>query len=122
MPDRDGELLLDTDMLILLCASGQMEAVAHRLGYSLNQIRKLPAAIHQVRKSKRFRDTYGEAVLQMVARQIEPIQDVSAPSNFALLDSLNSLVDPGEAQLICIATSEKCALLRRHSQLLQFAR
>ncbi len=70
MPERSGALLLDTDMLVLLTAAGLLESVSHHLGYAPDQIRRLPAAVHQVRKSKRFRDTYGEAVLKRIAAPI----------------------------------------------------
>ena len=111
MSECTGELLLDTDMLILLTASGTLEQVVAHLGYTLDQVRRLPAAIHQVRKSARFRDTYGEAVLQRISSTISDIREVSAPTDRDLLDTLNSVMDPGEAQLVAIAATNSCTLL-----------
>lgn len=96
-------LLLDTDMLVLLTASGNLETVAARLGYAPEQIRRLPASIHQVRKSAKFRNVYGEAVLQRIAPLIERIVEAPAPVDIALLDTLHNVVDEGEAMLMAIA-------------------
>lgn len=104
-------LLLDTDMLVLLAASGTLERVAVCLGYSLDQVRRLPAAIHQLRKSKSFRDSYGEAVLQSIAPIIAGIPEAPTPDNIDLLDALSEVVDTGEAQLMAIAASASCTLL-----------
>lgn len=111
MPERSGVLLLDTDMLVLLTAAGLLESVAHHLGYAPDQIRRLPAALHQVRRSKRFRDTYGEAVLQRIVGPISAIKEVEPPTDLELLDVLNATMDPGEAQLVAIAASQECTLL-----------
>lgn len=111
MPERSGALLLDTDMLVLLTAAGLLESVACHLGYSPDQIRRLPAALHQVRKSKRFRDTYGEAVLQRIIAPIAAIKEIEPPSNLELLDALNASMDPGEAQLVAITATHGCTLL-----------
>lgn len=111
MPERSGALLLDTDMLVLLTAAGLLDSVAHHLGYAPDQIRRLPAALHQVRKSKRFRDTYGEAVLQRIVAPISAIKEVEPPTDLELLDVLNATMDPGEAQLVAIAASQECTLL-----------
>lgn len=111
MPERSGALLLDTDMLVLLTAAGLLESVAHHLGYSPDQLRRLPAALHQVRKSKRFRDAYGEAVLQRIVAPISAIKEVEPPADLELLDVLNATMDPGEAQLVAIAASQECTLL-----------
>lgn len=96
-------LLLDTDMLVLLTASGNLEKVAARLGYAPDQIRRLPASIHQVRKSAKFRNVYGEAVLQRIAPIIEHIATAPAPDDIALLDTLHEVVDEGEAMLMATA-------------------
>lgn len=111
MPERSGALLLDTDMLVLLTAAGLLELVARHLGYEPDQIRRLPASVHQVRKSKRFRDTYGEAVLQRIAAPISAIKEVEPPTDLDLLDALNASMDPGEAQLVAIAAAGHCTLL-----------
>lgn len=104
-------LLLDTDILVLLTASNTLEQVTQHLGYETNQLRRLPAAPHQARKSKRFRDVYGEAVLQRILPAIEQIPEVTVPEDIDLLDSLNNVVDAGEAQLIAIAAANKYTLL-----------
>lgn len=111
MPERSGWFLLDTDMLILLTAAGLLERVAHHFGYTPDQIRRLPAALHQVRKSKRFRDNYGEEVLQRIAASVAAIQEVEPPIDLELLDTLNASMDPGEAQLVAIAAAQRCTLL-----------
>lgn len=104
-------LLLDTDMLVLLLASGTMECVVRQLGYNIEDVRRLPAAIHQVRKSSSFRNTYGEAVLQQIAPLIERIPEVPFTHDLELLDTLCDVVDVGEAQLMALAAENKCALL-----------
>ncbi|MEK6789195.1 MAG: hypothetical protein AABY68_09620 [Pseudomonadota bacterium] len=98
-------------MLVLLVASGTLEQVSERLGYSLDQVRRLPAAIHQLRKSKSFRDSYGEAVLQRIAPIIASIPEAPTPDNIDLLDALSEVVDTGEAQLMAIAAATSCTLL-----------
>jgi len=109
--EHSGLLLVDTDMLILLAASGLLGDVASTIGYSSDQLRRLSATPHQVRKSKRLRDAYGEAVLQRIAPFIGAITDAEPPSDLALLDSLNSFVDEGEAQLMALAASQDRTLL-----------
>jgi hypothetical protein len=111
MAERHGLLLVDTDMLILLLASGMLKRVAEGLGYSPNQLRRLSAAPHQVRKSKRFRDTYGEAVLQRIGPLVTEIPEADAPTDLELLDTLNAFVDEGEAQLMALAAAQECTLL-----------
>lgn len=111
MTTRTGALLVDTDMLILLAATGLLEHVAASLGYPIAQVRRLSAAPHQVRKSKRFRDTYGEGVLQRVEPAIKTIKEADPPSDLDLLEDLKNLVDPGEAQLMAIAARDRCTLL-----------
>lgn len=104
-------LLIDTDMLVLLVASGKLEQVARHLGYEANQVRRLPAAIHQVRKSRSFRNNYGESVLQKIAPIIEGIPEVESPDDVDLLDTLVDVVDEGEALLMAIAAASESTLL-----------
>jgi len=104
-------LLLDTDMLVLLVASKTLEIVVRRLGYTQSAVRRLPAAIHQIRKSTSFRNTYGEAVLQRIAPLIEGVPEAPAPRDRKLLDNLNDVVDVGEAMLMALAVEDKCTLL-----------
>jgi len=111
MTARTGLLLVDTDMLILLAATDLLERIVASLGYTITQVRRLSAAPHQVRKSKRFRDTYGEDVLQSVGPIISAIKEADPPSDLDLLDALNNLVDEGEAQLMAIAAHQRCTLL-----------
>lgn len=98
-------------MLVLLVASGKLRFVAERLGYEPSQIRRLPAAIHQVRKSRSFRNNYGEEVLQEIAPIIEEIPVVDAPIDEDLLDVLGDVVDEGEALLMAIAATSESTLL-----------
>ena len=98
-------------MLVLLVASGKLEQVAAHLGYEANQVRRLPAAIHQVRKSRTFRNNYGEAVLKEIAPIIEGISEVDPPEDVDMLDTLSEVVDEGEALLMAIAAASKSTLL-----------
>ncbi len=98
-------------MLVLLVASGKLEQVAEQLGYDADQVRRLPAAIHQVRKSRSFRNNYGETVLQQIAPVIEGIPEVEAPEDEDLLDTLGDVVDEGEALLMAIAATSDSTLL-----------
>jgi len=111
MTTRTGVLLVDTDMLILLAATGLLERVATSLGYTIAQMRRLPAAPHQIQRGRRFRDTYGQDVLQRVAPIISTIKEADLPSDLDLLGALTNLVDPGEAQLMAIAARDRCTLL-----------
>lgn len=108
---RHGLLLVDTDMLILLLAANMLEPVAVSLGYVPDQLRRLSAAPHQVRRSRRFRDAYGAAVLHRIAPLVAAIPEADAPTDLQLLDALDPFMDEGEAQLIALAASHKCALL-----------
>lgn len=110
MVERAGALLVDTDMLILLAASGLFARVVATLGYAPEQVRRLTAAPYQVRKSRAFRVVYGEAVLKRVAPIISDIAEAEQPTDLDLLDALKSL-DPGEAQLIALATLQPATLL-----------
>ena len=106
-------LLIDTDVLVLLAASGLLEQVASCLGYASSQLRRLSAAPHQIRKSKSFRDQFGQQVLLKVEPIIESILEAEPPTDLSLLEELNDLnfIDPGEAQLIAIAASQQSSLL-----------
>lgn len=98
-------------MLVLLVASGTLERVAEHLGYNANQVRRLPAATYQVRKSRSFRDNYGEAILQKIAPNIAGIPEADAPDDIDLLDTLHEVVDEGEALLMAIAANSESTLL-----------
>lgn len=104
-------LLVDTDMLVLLIASGYLDQVAESLGFARDDIRCLPAAIHQVRRSASFRDTYGTDVLQRTVPQIEAVRVIETAKDSALLEQLNDCVDPGEAILIAAALEHDGSLL-----------
>lgn len=111
MTECSGLLLIDTDMLILLLASDMLERVAESLGYSPLQLRRLSAVPHQIRKSKRFRDNYGQAILQRIEPMVAAIPEADAPIDLELLDTLKSFVDEGEAQLMALAAAQQCTLL-----------
>ena len=104
-------LLIDTDMLILLAASGTLAKVVAQLGFEMKDVRRLAAASHQARKSKSFRDLYGASVLEKVLPQIESIAVVEPAADLALLDQLSGLLDPGEAMLVAIATAQHGSVL-----------
>lgn len=111
MSPANGELLVDTDMLILLTASGMLNPVARRLGYSPSQVRRLSPVVHQIRKSKRMRDTYGEQILASIVGDIEQIACVDPPPITCMLDALSKVVDVGEALLMTVAASTASTLL-----------
>lgn len=111
MADDSGLLLVDTDMLVLLTASETLAQVVALLGYSIDQVRRLPAAPHQVRKSSKFRETYGEPLLRRILDAVAAIREINAPGDHEMLERFGNAVDAGEAQLFTIATNEPCALL-----------
>lgn len=111
MTPANGLLLLDTDMLVLLTASDLLVEVSSLLGYAPSQLRRLPAAQYQVERGKNFRNTYGEAVLRHILPTVRAIPEVDPPTDLDLLDRLNKVVDPGEAQLMAIAASGSHTLL-----------
>lgn len=111
MAEDAGLLLVDTDMLVLLTASGTLPEVVSLLGYAMEQVRRLPAAPHQVRKSSKFRETYGEPLLRGILDDVAAVREIDAPGDHELLERFGNAIDPGEAQLFTIATNEPCALL-----------
>jgi hypothetical protein len=110
---QSGLLLIDTDVLVLLAASGLLEQVTLSLGYASGQLRRLSAAPHQIRKSKSFRDQFGQEVLIKVEPIVEAISEAEPPTDLILLDKLNSMdfIDEGEAQLMALAASQQASLL-----------
>lgn len=104
-------LLIDTDMLVLLAASGLLERVVVQLGYTMQEVRRLPASIHQIRKSRSLRNQYGAVVLERALPLVEAIEEVGAARDQALLDQLNAVMDAGEAQLTALAVEHHGSLL-----------
>lgn len=111
--NRPGLLLIDTDVLVLLAASGFLGHVASSLGYASSQLRRLSAAPHQIRKSKSFRDQFGQEVLLKVEPIVATILAAEPPADLDLLHDLNSMdfIDEGEAQLMALAASQPSSLL-----------
>lgn len=105
---RSGALLVDTDILIALASSGTLESVASKFGFAVNQLRRLDAAVPQIRRGKRFRDVYGEAVLCRILPIVESLEVIDAPNNLELLDQLNGHMDSGEALLLAAAIENRC--------------
>jgi hypothetical protein len=103
-------LLIDTDMLVLLAASGLLDRAVTKLGYETKDVRRLAAATHQIRKSKALRDQYGAEALEAALPRIVAIAVVAPAANMDLLDLLNESMDPGEAQLVAVAAG-KCDTL-----------
>jgi len=108
MRRRSGALLVDTDILIALASSGTLESVASKFGFAVNQLRRLDAAVPQIRRGKRFRDVYGEAVLCRILPVVESLEVIDAPNNLELLDQLNRHMDSGEALLLAAAIENGC--------------
>jgi hypothetical protein len=104
-------LLIDTDMLVLLAASDLLEQVVALLGFEMKDVRRLGAAIHQVRKSKSFRDQYGQEILEAALPRIESITVAEPATDLELLNRLNESIDPGEAQLVAVAAGQRGTLL-----------
>ena len=103
-------LLIDTDILVLLGASGMLPRVVELLEFQHEQVRRLPAATYQLERSRSFRDAYPAPVLHaalQIARTIQPIR--AEPSTPLMVDALSRVsdVDLGEAWLF--------ALLAEHS-------
>jgi hypothetical protein len=127
----DRVLLIDTDLLVLLGASGTLPVVLEVLGFELEQTRRLAAASSQLSRGRRFKETYPGPALQAalrIARTIEPCLDV--PREPAWLDALKRVsgIDDGEASFLAIlaehagwylTTGDKRALiaLARHDDL-----
>ncbi len=104
-------LLIDTDMLVLLAASGLLKRVVALLGYEMKDVRRLAAATHQVARSKSLRDQYGREVLETALPEIDVIAVAEPAMDLELLDRLNASMDPGEAVLVAVAASRADALL-----------
>jgi len=69
-------LPVDTDMLILLLASGMLERVAEALGYSPNQLRRLPAG--QTGRRRRTGHPAGRGADRGETGRIKPLKPISS--------------------------------------------
>ena len=103
-------LLIDTDMLVLLAASGLLDRVVDQLGFKFEDMRCLAAATHQIRRSRSLRNQYGSEVLAALMPKVETIAVVEPATDLELLNRLNALMDPGEALLVAIAVSRSESL------------
>lgn len=107
-------LLIDTDVLVLLSASGTLEAAIQMLGFDLANARRLPAAISQLERGSRFREDYPATALRTALRQARRIQPVTTiPEHAANLDLLSAVsgIDYGEAQLFAMLAENPSHLL-----------
>ncbi|QHS09106.1 hypothetical protein [Sinimarinibacterium sp. NLF-5-8] len=113
MAERTGALLLDTDVLVLLSVAGVLDEVASLLGYAPSQMRRLPASVYQVQRSKKFAETYAAPVLASIVQSLRKIDETteSEVGDLELLNALNAAMDVGEAQLIATASATEGALL-----------
>jgi len=98
-------LLIDTDMLVLLSATGLLDRVVTQLGFGIADVRRLAAAPHQVRKNKKLRDQFGAEALEEALPLIDSIPVIEPVADLELLDRLNQVMDAGEAQLFAMAAS-----------------
>jgi hypothetical protein len=107
-------LLVDSDIFILLAASGSLRRAAELLGFSQDQLRRLDALTHMLRESKRLQKKYSQEIrdkARAVAESVPPI--VERPVDDDRLQLLLSIkgIDEGEALLYgLLAESASCWL------------
>lgn len=111
MDTRPALLLVDTDLLIVLCGSGMLAKAAASLGFTPDAVRRLSAAPHQIRRSKRFRDVYGEPLLRRIQSDVEEMEEAPSPTDSEVLSTLNQYVDSGEAVLMATTIEHSSTLL-----------
>ena len=95
-------LLVDSDVFVLLAASGSLPRVADLLGFSPEQLSRLAALPHMLRRGKAFQRKYAHDIRERaitVADAVVAIQE--RPQNDNVLQLLLSIkgIDEGEALL-----------------------
>ena len=107
-------LLVDSDVFVLLAASGSLLRAAELLGFSQDQLRRLDALTHMLRESKRVQKKYSQEIRDRaggVAHAVSPI--IERPADDDRLQLLLSIkgIDEGEALLYgLLAESASCWL------------
>ena len=110
----DRLLLVDTDILVLLGASGTFSTVLALLNFQAGQTRRLAAATYQLERGRTFKATYAAPALHAaltLARSIEPL--AVAPEETVLLDAIASVsgIDLGEALMFALLAEHEAYYL-----------
>lgn len=112
MPER--RLFVDSDIFVLLAASGSLPRVAELLGFSLEQLGRLAALPHMLRNGKSFRKKYAQDVRDKASSVADAVPAiVERPQDDERLELLLSIrgIDEGEALLYgLLAESTHCWL------------
>jgi hypothetical protein len=107
-------LLIDSDVFVLLAASGSLLRLAELLGFSLDQLGRLAALPHMLRHGKSFRRKYPEEVRAIAGSVAEAVPAiVDRPQDDDRLQLLLSIkgIQEGEALLYgLLAESQDCWL------------
>jgi hypothetical protein len=112
MPDR--RLLVDSDVFVLLAASGSLPRVAELLGFSPEQLGRLAALPHMLQRGRSFRKKYSQDVRAKAGTVADAIPAIlERPADDDRLQLLLSItgIDEGEALLYgLLAESAHCWL------------
>ncbi len=98
----DRLLLVDSDLFILLSAAGLLERTANLLGFSMGEMRRLPALPHMLRGNRRMKRDFPEAVRETAIRVADSVQQLEGrPTNNDVMQRLIAVqyIDGGEALL-----------------------
>jgi hypothetical protein len=108
-----GQLLVDTDQLVILSAAGVLKLLGAALGIDSSKILRLEAAPFQLRKCGRFR-SIPQDVIASALGEVEPLEVVGArPEDDELLQTFVDVpaIDPGEALLLAYVAEHQDWLL-----------
>ncbi len=114
--DDDELLLIDSDLFILLSASGLLDRVVELLGFSIKQVRCLSALPHMLRKPNRsWRRKYPQQILDRALIDVNRIVSLSdrpdSDETFDRLIKADDDMDGGEALLYTTLCERNACLL-----------
>ncbi|MDB6172077.1 MAG: hypothetical protein JWL59_1388 [Chthoniobacteraceae bacterium] len=111
---HDRQLLIDTDIFILLSGSGLFERVAAIFNLNRASLRRLPAVSRQLQKGNKFKKNYPDIIRKLgieAASTIHPIETQISDASIANLLAAVDDIDPGEALLLGLLVENKSWLL-----------
>lgn len=105
-------LLADTDAFCKLAAVGLLDEAARALGANRAEVERLAALPYMLRKGKKLRKQFGEAVADQLATMADaqPIAPAAPTESAALLTGIDN-IDVGEVQLFALAASADLLLI-----------
>ena len=111
---REGLLLVDSDMFVILSAAGALHRTAHLLGFGPDDVRRLPALQNQLRRGRTFLRKYTQEIRDAALDCCGRVATLTErPSGDAILDQLSSVsdIDVGEAVMYAVMLDHPSYLL-----------